>query len=602
MQRTLSSLTLLALLCFAPRVPAWAGDFTQADLEKMVSELDKVIPENPHYKYPVNCSIVESDEVNAYATWKKEGDDRRSTMVVYSGLVKAIGGDQRLIRAVVAHELSHLSRGHMDDLDPAARDLKNLWTRQQEFEADKYGAEALTKAGYSKKDMVDMLLFLDRRRGRKGWWLDNLTGDHADPKARAAEIADDPKALRALITFDTALAYEDARSHMYARALFDYAADQWAPLTEARINAGKCALLYYYDNLPTAVRTKWWRPDFGPLITNPHAPAPQGVGIGDQDRAAWKDAMDAIAKAIAANPDSEEAKALQALGRVMEPDASKPVVQAGIDWFKAHQASATDDAVKLRYANNAAVGYSQLGDLQTAHQIILDAQKKTTIFNPALGENLGLSLVPGSKEDDSLAANVLYTWLVNTPQASSPRWPTVKKTFDDICAKAGIQPKAIAEKPAYLCQVVTLVAGNKEMGLLLPVGSLKQLMGKPDEEITFVDKWPDLQEIRWNGSTVSVLSERGNVMRMTSYHDGDYLELKPADSTSQMVIKVSVGMSKADLFSILNEGASVKKDLAKGGKIESWNYYPDLGMGVLLDGEKVAAITVTPVQYEEPAS
>src|SRR3954447_2230383 len=105
----------------------------------MVTELDKVIPENPHYKYPIKCSVVDKDEVNAYATLTKEGSDLRSTMVVFSGLVKQIGGDERLIRAVVAHELSHLSLGHALDTNPAARDLKNLWVRQQEFEADRAG-------------------------------------------------------------------------------------------------------------------------------------------------------------------------------------------------------------------------------------------------------------------------------------------------------------------------------------------------------------------------------------------------------------------------------------------------------------------------------
>ncbi|HWA83933.1 MAG TPA: M48 family metalloprotease, partial [Fimbriimonadaceae bacterium] len=321
---------------------ATAREFTASDLEKIVTELDKVIPENPDYKYPIKCSIVDKDEVNAYATLTKEGTAKRSTMVVFTGLVTKMDGDVRLIRAVVAHELSHLSLGHLSAIDPAARDLRNLWTRQQEYAADKSGAEALVKAGYSKKDMVDMLLFLDRNRGRAGGWLDRLTGDHADPKARAAEVSDNPAALNALLTFDTALAYEDAREHRYAQKLFDYAGSQWAALTEAYTNSAKCALLYYYDNLPKAVRTTWWRPDFGPLITNTHAPAVQAAEVTDDDRTAWKDAMTAIDKAVERNPGSEDAEELRALAQVLEPDAKKDVVQLGIDWFKGHADSASD--------------------------------------------------------------------------------------------------------------------------------------------------------------------------------------------------------------------------------------------------------------------
>jgi hypothetical protein len=594
--------TLISFFVLALLSTAVAKDFTQADLEKMVVELDQVIPRNSKYLYPVECSIVDKADVNAYATVRKEGTGLRAKMVVFTGLVKATGESEKEVRAVVAHELAHLSRGHLDDINPAARDLRNLWTRQQEFEADKYGAEALVKCGYKKNDMVALLLFLAQQHGRRGWWLEGLTADHADAKARAAEISDNPAALNALVAFDKGLAYEDARSHLYAKKLFDFSAAQWPDLTEAHINAGKCALLYYYDNLPQAVRTRWWRPDFGPLITNPHAPTPLATEITNQDREAWKDAMASINLAVTKNPASEEARALLALGYVLEPDAKADTIKAGIHWFKSTGQSSSDEVVKLRYANNAAVGYSQLGDLASARQTILDAQRSTNKFNSALGENLGLiGAGDASKEDITLAANVLFTWLNNTPQVS-PRWGTVRKTFDDICTKAGIQAREIKAKDAYLCQVVTLVDNNKELGLLLPVSSLKRLLGVPEKEITFTDKWPDLQELRWNNATLSVLTERGNVMRMTSYQTGSYLELKPTDATSQLILKVSVGMTKSDLFNMVSENASVMKQLAKGGKVESWNYFPDLGMGVLIEGEKVVAITVTPVQYEEPSS
>lgn len=593
--------------CFAVTLPvlllglagsAFAKDFTQADLEKIVAELGKVIPENPDYKYPIKCTIVDKNEVNAYATLTKEGADKRSTMVVFTGLVKQIGGDERLIRAVVAHELSHLSLGHLSTPNYSGRDLMNLWTRQQEFAADKSGAEALVKAGHPKKDMVDMLLFLDRIRERDGGWLDRLTADHADPKARAAEVSDNPAALNALITYDMALAYEDAREHRFAQKLFDFAGTQWPALTEAYINSGKCALLYYYDNLPKAVRAAWWRPDFGPLITNPHAPAPQAVEITDEDRQAWKDAMEEITKAKERNAGSTDAEELLALAQVLEPDAKKDVVQLGIDWFKSNGSSATDPIVKLRYANNAGVGYQRTGDLQSAYTTIMTAQKETKKFNAALGENLGLVVVKGrSKDDDELAMNVLFTWLGNTP-STSPRWSTVKKTFDEICTKTGLQAKEIKQRPGLLCQVTTLVTSKKRFGLLLPVSGAKQLLGDPDKVITFTSQYPDMTELRWHDENLTVLTERDRVLRITTYEPDGYLLLKSADTTSTDEIKIQVGMTKADLFAILNEDAAVMKNLAKGPKVEQWHYFPDLGMGVLLEGDKVKALTVTPVLYE----
>ena len=71
------------------------------------------------------------------------------------------------------------------------------------------------------------------------------------------------------------------------------------------------------------------------------------------------------------------------------------MIQKGVDWFKTHTASATDQIVKLRYANNAGVGYQRTGDLNSAYGTIIAAQKQGTKFNYALGENLGLVKVTG---------------------------------------------------------------------------------------------------------------------------------------------------------------------------------------------------------------
>ncbi len=592
---------ILIALCLALFSTSWSAQtksFTQADLEKMVSELDAVIPHNEHFKYPIKCMLVDKADVNAYAKVTEEGKDLRATMVVFTGLAKGTKNDPRLIRACVAHELSHLSRGHVIGAAPSARDLSNLWTRQQEFEADKFGAEALVKAGYAKKDMVDLLMFLDSDNDRHGYWLEKLTGDHADPKARAAEISDNPSALNALMLFDTALAYEDAREHLYANKLFAASVKQWPDLTEAYTNSAKCALLFYYDNLPSAVRNSWWRPDFGPLITTPHAAAPQAAEVTDEDRERWNEALTAAQLAVEKNKGSDSAYETLAITKVLEPNGKKATVQSGIDWFKASQALATNDSTKLRYANNAGLGLQRNGDLSGAYHTIMDAQKATNLFNSALGENLGRVTVNNrSKEDDTLAANVLFTWLGNTPQAN-PYWQTVKETFGKICMAAGIKPKEIAPKPLAICKVTTLYTSNKHFGILLPVSGVQALLGVPEKELRFSKDWPDLSELRWNGGLLSMFTERGKVMRITSSEPGAYLVLKPVDPTSSDTYQIKVGMTKAELFGILNEKASEMKNLAHGGEVESWNYFPGLGMGVLIENDKVKSITVSPVASE----
>lgn len=589
---------VLQALLLALAVPSQAADFTQADLERIVGELDKVIPHNANYKYPVKCTIENQDKVNAYATLTKEGNDLRATMVVFSGIVKRTNGDQRILRAVVAHELSHLSLGHNMDVNPAARDLNNLWGRQQEMEADKYGGDSLVKAGFAKKDMVDMLLFLESLRPRPGDWLGRLTSDHPDPKARAANVSDSPAALNALVMYDMGLAYTDARNYLPAVKLFEAAASDWPALTDAYTSAAKCSLLFYYDNLPQAVRNDWWRPDFGPMITKPNAPISQAAVITDEDREKWADAMEAIKRAVENNKSSEDAAELMALAQVLEPDAKKDVVQKGIEWFKSHMSSA-EGAVKLRYANNAGVGYQRTGDLQNAYTTVMGAQKGTTVFNSAVGENLGLVKVTGrSKDDEKLAADVLFTWLNRTPK-SSPRWNTVKKTFDETCTAAGITPKALEQQPVYLCRVMTLVTSGKEVGIFMPQITMISLLGKPELRVTFTDRFPDMAELRWNNSTVTMFTEKEKVMRVTSYEPGAYIVLKPEDRTVDLNLQIKNGMSRADFNKVISEKGGVQKDLAKGGKVEKWLYFQDLQMGVLFENDVVKGLTVTPVIDEE---
>ncbi len=569
--------------------------FTQADLEKIVAELDAVIPHNPGYKYPIKVSLVDKPEVNAKAGFETVGKDKQAIMVVYTGLAEFADQDVRLIRACVAHELSHLSQGHSLEASPAARDLDNLWTRQQEYDADKFGAAALLKAGYPKKDMIDLLLLLDRHSGREGGWLYRLTADHADAKARAADLSDNPKALQSLVLFDTALAYEDARDHVYARKLFEAAVAGWPELTMAYTNAAKCSLKLYYDNVPTALRTDWWRPDFGPLMTNVPAPgAGQATEITDQDREAWKAALALAQKAVDMNPRSRDAEEVRALTQVLEPDAKKDVVAKGIEWFKAQATIASDPSDRLRFANNAGVGFQRTSDLDAAYASIIDAQRGNDRFNAALGENLGLVRVKGrTNADDLLAANVLFTWLEATPD-SSPNWKLVKSTFDAICTTAHLTPQPIAEKPAYLAQAMTLCTHGKRLGLLLPVSGLIGVMGQPDASAKFDARFPDLQEMRWNTGLV-IFTERGKVMRLTTSEPGAYLVLRPKDATLEDKFSVKVGMSKADLFAMLNEKAGVQTLLANRGEVKAWIYFPAVGMGVLIEGDKVAAITVTPV-------
>ncbi|MBI5708331.1 MAG: M48 family metallopeptidase [Armatimonadetes bacterium] len=590
----------LNLALFAASVAAMGADFTNEDLQKMVRELEAVAGHPGDYNWPIECRVEKNDQVNAYATAidKKDGKKPQATMVVFTGLVDLAKGDLNLIRAVVAHEVAHLELGHCRSLSPAARDLSNLWTRQQEHAADIQGAILLQKAGYKKQHMVDMLMMLDKMRARKGDWLGRLTADHADPKARAAEIADNKDVMRSLLMFDVGLAYMDCRRYKLAADFFAKASELEPKLTEAYVNEAYCRLYNYYDYVPRDVRTTWFTPDFGPVLTEITSGV-RGVEIGVEDLARYKLAVLTIGIAKIKAPSHPMVAELEALAKVLDPEAGHSAqMLEGARAFEDMANKTSDKAAKLRYAANAGVGFQRGGDLQKAYDVMIVAQKQSDFYNAALAESIGrIKVTNRAKETASLAVDVMATWLARTPQAS-PYWQSVKKNLDEVCKELSIDVPKLETTPIYLCKVVSIFHSGKEVGMFMPQDDLFTLFGKADLALSFDERYPDLMEIRWSSGDFAVFTERGKALRLTSYTDGDYLYLRPKERTIQGVFQIKVGMTEEEFGKILNVKGGASLDLAKGGKIEKWLYYPGMNMGVYLDGGKIKGITVTAVEDE----
>ncbi len=385
---------------------AYAQNFTQADLEKMVKELEPFSAKFPDYVYPIKCSVVEKDEINAYATVEKDKSGKwQGQMVVFSGFVKFCNGDLKLIRACVAHEISHLAQGHCTMPGWKPSDLNNLWTRQQEFEADITGASLLQKAGHSKNDMADLMLKLDELD--KGSYLGKLTGDHASGKARAAEIVDNPMVLKSLLDYEVGLAFMESRAYLQAMDSFDRAIKKEPKLSEAYTNSAQAAIMYYYDNLPLSLRQTWFVPDFGPMLSPPKPP--KSVELTESDRKRWEAARVRIALAIEKNKDDLRTMELAALILILDPDGKADNLTAGVNLMKPLAKSTTIESDKLRFANNAALGMQRMGQLKEAVDFMISAQKGINLYNNFLAENLGASKLPkGAKDEVAVETQALH--------------------------------------------------------------------------------------------------------------------------------------------------------------------------------------------------
>ncbi len=574
---------------------AVAQEFTQAELEKMVAELDAVGTRNAKYIYPIKCSVENKDDVNAYASIDKipkEGEKPQAVMVVFSGLVKHVKGDRRLIRAVVAHEVAHLMQGHVLRPRYVATDLEHLWTRQQEMDADITGAMLMEKAGYPKKDMMDMLAMLDELEAESSWMYRLSRNDHTSAKNRIAQVAGNTDVMRSMMSFEKGLAFMECRNYGTAANLFEMATKREPNFLDAYTNAAQASLMSYYDSLPGAIQDKWFLPDFGPVLTdNPIGGRDPEIRQEDRDR--YKLALQRIAAAKTKMPTNARVLELEMLAAALDPDGAKDSLIKTGDKLK-ELAGKGSNFDRVRFANNAGVAYHRAGETQKAYDVIIGTLKATRNFSAYLGQNLGrFNVTNRSKEDETLVLDVMVQWLNNAP-SSNRYYSIVKNAYTNGCAKIGVQAKETKPKPTYLCYASALVIKGKVCPILVGADDYIEALGNPLQKLKISDQYPDVQVWHWGDGEASILTEREEVVRISTMATGAYLDLRPKDDTVSGFFRIIVGMTETDFNKILDLSKSVEKKVIGVSGIETWNFFPNLNFGVQRKDGRITGITVSP--------
>ena len=163
--------------------------------------------------------ILDTDQINAMAT-------PGGFIFVTKGLVKLMP-DEDSLAAVLAHEIGHVVKGHgmsaisssnmrgallvlgqeavrkqgsadvntlTNVFGEAVSDVtdtlvENGYSRSQEYEADEYAAELLTKAGYNEAALITMLQGIKAAADKENGWFST----HPDPEKRISEVEEEIK-------------------------------------------------------------------------------------------------------------------------------------------------------------------------------------------------------------------------------------------------------------------------------------------------------------------------------------------------------------------------------------------------------------------------
>lgn len=187
---------------------------------------------------PYSVKIIKDDSINSFATMG-------GFVYVDEGLVDFVQSDDELA-SVIGHETGHIERRHVITTQSKAEILNILFglaslfspiiynfgglaeaglmakiSREDELQADRYGLQLMSRAGYDPESMATMMAHLAVLQEDRSDLLTKYLQDHPDPKNRVAHLMGypelDPKDVTPVQQLVQASSDED-------RARYDFAA------------------------------------------------------------------------------------------------------------------------------------------------------------------------------------------------------------------------------------------------------------------------------------------------------------------------------------------------------------------------------------------
>jgi beta-barrel assembly-enhancing protease len=159
---------------------------------------------------PYSVKIIKDDSINSFATMG-------GFVYVNEGLVDFVQSDDELA-SVLGHETGHIERRHVITTQSKAEILDILFgiaslfspliynfgglaeaglmakiSREDELQADRYGLQLMSRAGYDPESMVTMMAHLAVLQDEKSDLLTKYLEDHPDPKNRVAHLMGYPE-------------------------------------------------------------------------------------------------------------------------------------------------------------------------------------------------------------------------------------------------------------------------------------------------------------------------------------------------------------------------------------------------------------------------
>jgi predicted Zn-dependent protease len=212
---------------------------------------------------PYSVKVIKDDQINSFATMG-------GFVYVNEGLIDFVQSDDELA-SVIGHETGHIERRHVITTSSKAEILNLLFglasmfspiiyefgslaeagimakiERGDELQADRYGLQLMSRAGYDPESMVTMMAHLGVLQDEHSDAVTKYLEDHPDPSARVAHLMGypelDPKDVTAPQELVQASSDEDRARYSFARIRLDQVLKQDPQSSEALLELGQSEL------------------------------------------------------------------------------------------------------------------------------------------------------------------------------------------------------------------------------------------------------------------------------------------------------------------------------------------------------------------------
>jgi beta-barrel assembly-enhancing protease len=212
---------------------------------------------------PYNLKIIKDTQVNSFATVG-------GFVYINEGLVDFAQSDDELA-SVIGHETGHIERRHVLTANSKAEILNILFgiasifspilyefgglaeaglmmkiSREDEIQADRYGLQLMSRAGYDPESMVTMMAHLGVLEDEHDDVVDKYLEDHPDPKARVAHLMGypelDPTTVTAQQELVEASSDEERSRYSFSELRLDQVLAKDPQSSEALLDLGQSEL------------------------------------------------------------------------------------------------------------------------------------------------------------------------------------------------------------------------------------------------------------------------------------------------------------------------------------------------------------------------